>query len=160
LYEDELPGYHRLLADWVRRPENRASDYRRTSLAHHLFALGDREALLRTINEEFLAEKARDHGYAVLEDVGLLTRALLDAEDPALVARCVALVEGLRDITEGGLVAEARRVVQGHRPGASSSSSELLAPALPPVPGVDLYAGLIPRAAVGADFFEVIPMPG
>src|SRR5207302_751115 len=111
-----LPDYHSLLAGWLQRPENRSLDYRWTSLAHHLYECRDRAGLMGAIAPAFLAEKVRRFGYAVLEDLELLSRAMLEEGDPTLVSRCVALVEGLREVVGGDLVEDARRALQGYRP--------------------------------------------
>jgi stage II sporulation SpoE-like protein len=158
LYEDELADYHRLLAGWLQRPHSRAYDYRWTSLAYHLGAAGDRDGLLAAVDRTFLAEKVRRCGYAVLEDVELLGRALLEAGDPALVERCVALVEGLRAVVGGDVIEDARRAVRGYRAGPASFRSRVVAPPVPAVPGLDVYVGMLPKVEVGADFFEVIPL--
>jgi hypothetical protein len=159
LYPDELPSYHRLLADWLQRPENRSSEYRWWSLARHLYEAGDRAGLLHAMSRDFLAEKVRRCGYAVLEDVELLARALLESGDPALVERCVNLVEGLRDVVGGDVIAEARLAVQTSSTGVGGRS-RVVTPAVPGVPGLDVWVGIVPKAEVGADFYEVIPLGG
>ncbi len=158
LYEDEQAEYHRLLARWLRQPSSHGHDYRWTSLAYHLWAAGDHEELLATIDRAFLAEKVRRHGYAVLEDVELLSRALLEAGDPALVERCVALVEDLRAVVGGDVIEDTRQTVRGYRAGPAAFRSRVIAPPLPAVPGLDVYVGMLPKVEVGADFFEVIPL--
>jgi serine/threonine protein kinase len=158
LYGDELPEYHGRLASWLLKPESRANDYCWTSLSHHLFGSGNYPDLLRWIDEAFLKEKVRRFGYAVLEDIELLTNALLEVGDPSLVERCVGLVEGLRREVGGDLIEDARRSVQGYRLGPAAFWSQVLTPAVPAVPGVDVWVGLVPKLAVGADFFEVVPL--
>jgi hypothetical protein len=164
LYGDELPDYHGRLALWLLRPESRASDYCWSSLTHHLFASGNHPGLLRCIDDAFLKEKMRRYGYAVLEDIELLTKALLEVGDPSLVERCVGLVEGLRQEVGGGpgalavATAAARRSVQGHCLRPAAFWAKVLTPAVPAVPGVDAWVGLVPKLAVGADFFEVVPL--
>jgi serine phosphatase RsbU (regulator of sigma subunit) len=73
------------------------------------------------------------------------------------VERCVGLVEGLRREVGGDLIEDARRSVQGYRPGPAAFWSRVQAPAVPTVPGVDVWVGMLPKLAVGADFFEVVP---
>jgi hypothetical protein len=158
LYEDEWADYHRLLAAWLQRPSSRPYDYRWSSLAYHLGAAGDRDGLLAVIDRAFLAEKVRRCGYAVLEDVELLSRSLLEAGDPALVERCVDLVEGLRAVIGGDIIENARQAVRGYRAGPASFRSRVIAPPVPAVPGLDVYVGMLPKVEVGADFFEVIPV--
>jgi hypothetical protein len=157
LYEDELPQYHRQLARWLLQPLSRSHDYRWTSLAHHLFEAGNYAEQLDTINEAFLKEKVRRFGYGVLEDIDLLVRALLEVGHPALVQRCVDLVEGLRAEVGGDLIQDARRSVQGYRPGPASFRSRVVAPVVPTVAGLDVWVGMLPKVEVGADFFEVVP---
>jgi hypothetical protein len=157
LFEDELPQYHARLAAWLARPESRGYDYRWTSLAHHLFEAGDHAGLLRAIDEDFLRQKVRRFGYAVLEDVELLARALMAANDPGLVGRCVALVEGLRAEAGGDIIENIRDAVRAYRPGPASFRSRVLAPPVPTVPALDVWVGMLPKVEVGADFFEVIP---
>lgn len=98
LYEDELKKFHRRIADWLQLPANRALEYRWASLAYHLFASGSLHELVKLIDERFLAEKAHRFGYAVLEDIELWSQVQLQMDDPAVVERCVSLVEGLRRI--------------------------------------------------------------
>jgi hypothetical protein len=160
LYEDELRTSHRMIAEWLQLPQNRVNDYRLGSLAYHLFESGSPEALSRIIDERFLEEKVRRLGYAVLEDIELWTRALLKMEDPALVERCVSLVESLRAIIGGDIVQNAARVVQPYRPGPEAFRTRLIEPEIPAFPGLDVYVGVLPKAEVAADFFEIVPMPG
>jgi serine phosphatase RsbU (regulator of sigma subunit) len=157
LYEDELPHYHGRLAVWLCRSEARSYDYHWSSLAYHMFESGDLAGLLKAVDEDFLRHKVRRFGYAVLEDVELLTRALMEANEPSLVNRCVALVEGLRAEAGGDIIENIRETVQAYRPGPASFRSRLLAPSVPSVPGLDMWVGMLPKVEVGADFFEVIP---
>lgn len=163
LYEDELPEYHRRLADWLRRPDAAGNDYRLLSLAHHLAAAGDRAALAAAVDGPFLAEKVRRFGYAVLEDVDLLADSLLAADDPAAVPRCVDLIEGLRAVVGGNFIEDAGRVVRagggaGGGGGARVAADGVTAAAR--VPGADAYAAMLPKSTVGADFFELVPSGG
>ena len=160
LYEDELRKAHRRIADYLKRPENRANRYRLMSLAHHLFELGDRQEFIETIDETFLAEKVRAVGYAVLEDVELLTRCLFDLGGPGVVERCVAVIDGLRAIVGGDIVADAATAVRSYRAGPASFRSRVIDAAVPSVPGFEVYAGVLPKADVSADFFEVFPLEG
>jgi serine phosphatase RsbU (regulator of sigma subunit) len=158
LYDDELPHFHRLLADWLKQPNNDNLDYRWTSLAYHLYEAGDHSGLRQAIDERFLAEKVRRCGYAVLEDVELLSRAMLDEGNPGQVTECVALVEGLRSVVGGDLIKDTRRAIHSYRPGPESFRTRVLAPEVPTLPGLDVYAGMLPKGEVGADFFEVVPV--
>jgi serine phosphatase RsbU (regulator of sigma subunit) len=156
LYEDELPDFHALLAGWLSKPDNHGLDYRWSSLAYHLYEAHDRPGLRSAIDEGFLAEKVRRQGYAVLEDVELLSRDMLEEGNAGLVGQCVALVEGLRAVVGGDLIEETRRAVQGYRPGPAAFRSRVLAPPVPGLPGLDVYAAMLPKGDVGADFFEVL----
>ncbi len=157
LYEDELPQYHERLAVWLQQPESRSYDYYWMSLAYHLFEAGKSKDLLPAISREFLAEKVRRFGYAVLEDVEIIARCLLKAGDPALVERCVDVVEGLREVVGGDLIDDAARTMRSHHT-VESFRSRIMAPSVPSVPGLELYAGMLPQADVIADFFEMIPV--
>jgi hypothetical protein len=157
LYQDELRKSHRNLADWLQRSANRASAYRYSSLAYHLFESGNFEELIKLIDEHFLAEKARRFGYAVLEDIELWSRVLLKMDDPALVERCVSLVEGLRK-TVGGDILDFAEVIQPYQAGPKSFRTKLIAPSVPSIVGLDVYVGVLPKGEVSADFFEVIPI--
>jgi serine phosphatase RsbU (regulator of sigma subunit) len=119
-----------------------------------------RETLQTLLDRSFLGEKVKRQGYAVLEDVELLSRSLLEVGEPALVERCVALVEGLREVVGGDVIEEARQAVRGYRPGPPSFRSRVVAPRVPAVPGLDVYVGMLPRLEVGADFFELVPHDG
>ena len=158
LYEDEVRKAHREMADWLQRPANRNDGYRWSSLAHHLFESGDCEGLLSAIDEAFLVEKVQQLGYAVLEDVELCTRCLLAKGDPALIDRCVAMVEGLRKTVGGDLVTEVTSAVQPYRSGPPSFRSRMIEPSVPTVPGLDVYVAVLPKGEVSADFFEVVPV--
>jgi serine phosphatase RsbU (regulator of sigma subunit) len=114
------------------------------------------EGVRAAVNRDFLVAKVNHHGYAVLEDVELLVRALLNAGAPDLVQRSVDLVEGLRDVVGGDLIDEARLAIQSQ--GASSTDGHhRITPWVPSIAGVQIFVGMLPKAAVGADFFEVLP---
>jgi serine phosphatase RsbU (regulator of sigma subunit) len=74
------------------------------------------------------------------------------------VERCIELVEGLREVVGGDLTDEARLAIQGRRPAATASRDRIEAPETPHVAGLDIYIGMLPKATVGADFVEVVPM--
>jgi hypothetical protein len=156
LYGDELVKAHRRIAEWLQLPANRTYRYRWESLAHHLFESGSFAELIKVIDEQFLAEKARSFGYAVLEDVELWSRVQLQMDDPAVVEKCVALVEGLRRIVGGDLL-DFAEAIQPYQPGMESFRTKLIAPPIQSIAGLDVYAGILPKGAVAADFFEVIP---
>jgi stage II sporulation SpoE-like protein/TIR domain-containing protein/NACHT domain-containing protein len=151
---------HAQLAQALAEPISGEEEYRWRSLAHHLFKAGDRDRLRERITPPFLSGKVQRCGYAVLEDLELLSRAMLEAGDPLLVERCVALLDGLREVVGGDLIEDTRRAVHSFRPVPAPFRSRVVAPPLPSVPGFDLYAGMLPRIEVGADFFEIIPAHG
>jgi hypothetical protein len=157
LYEDESRKAHRRIADWLQLPANRTHEYRWASLAYHLFESGSFDELVQLIDEPFLAEKARRVGYAVLEDVELWSRVQLQKDDPALVERCVSLVEGLRE-SVGGDDLDFAEAIHPYQPGPKSFRTKLIAAPIPSIAGLDAYAGVLPKGEVAADFFEVIPV--
>jgi hypothetical protein len=158
LYEDEVTKAHRKIADWLLLPASRTNEYRLNSLAYHLFESGDFEELTKTINEEFLAEKVRKMGYEVLEDIELWTRSLLQMEDPALVARCVSLVETLIETEGDDIIPDATETVQPCRSGREPFGNRLVEQSVQSFPGLDVYVGILPKVEVSADFVEMVPM--
>jgi serine phosphatase RsbU (regulator of sigma subunit) len=160
LYEDELRKAHHRVADWLRSPDCRSNEYRWASLAYHLFESGRQQELIQTIDDGFLAEKVRRLGYAVLEDVELLSRSLLDSDDPAVVERCVSIVGHLRKVVGGDIIRDAARAVQPYRSGPASFRTRLIESSIQSVPGVDAYVGVLPKGDVAADFFEIVPVAG
>ena len=158
LYQDELRGFHAKLAAWLERSENHALEYRWTSLAYHLFESGDRAHLIASISLAFLADKGRRLGYAVLEDIELVSRALIETGDPASVERCVKLVEELGGVVGDSVIGEATRALRRGRTGGRSGT--LAAPhslqGIPRIAGVDIFTGLIPAGDVTADFVELV----
>jgi hypothetical protein len=155
-FEDELESCHRALAAWLESPQ--AGDYeeRYRSLAHHLYQARELDGLLEAISPEYLAEKVRRQGYAVLEDVELVARAMLERDDPASVERCVTLVDGLRAVVGGDVMDEAGFALRGLGAARGPYRSRIVVPVLPSAPGFDVYVGVLPKIEVGADFFEVV----
>jgi hypothetical protein len=154
LFDDELRHYHATMAAWLDRDQLEDSTYRWSALAYHIYMSGDRERLLKTVDTSFLSTKLRRTGYAVLEDVELVARALLDDGDPSVVERSVALIESLRSTIGSTMVDE---VASRLRPGGVRAGSKAaIEPVLRTVPGVSLHAALVPKAMVTADFVEVI----
>lgn len=160
LYEDELRRAHRRIAEWLQAPESRFNEYRWASLAYHLFESGWQEELMKAIDSKFLAEKVRRLGYSVLEDVELLSRALLASDDPNVVERSVSMVESLRQVVGGDIIVDAARAVQPYRSGPASFRTRLVESSVHSVPGLDAYVGVLPKADVAADFFEIVPLSG
>jgi len=161
LYQDELRGYHARVADWLQRPEHLADLYRWRSLAYHLYEAGGRERVWREIDSAFLAAKVRLLGYAVLDDVEYLTRSFLDANDPALIERCVAIVDDLRTVVGSDIIEDATNAVQfGGSSGGRHRCPGVVTPSVRSIPGVDLYVGFLPKGQVTADFVEVVPHRG
>jgi Stage II sporulation protein E (SpoIIE)/NACHT domain len=157
LFQDELRASHRKIAQWLQGAPASAREYRLSSLTYHLFESGEIMTLIETIDERYLGEKVRRLGYAVLEDVELWTRALLILEDPALVGRCVSLVESLRQVAGDDILADAVNAIHSHRDEPTYFRMRLLEPRVPQIPGLDLYIGMLPKVQVAADFIELIP---
>lgn len=145
-----------LLDQWRERGERTTWDYLWSALAFHLFHAGDVEALAGAVNEHFLSAKLRRWGYAVLDDVELLARALLEVDDPDCVERCVALVDHLRTVVGGDVIRETSLSLRSTAGKSARGAQALIEPQLPPVAGLDLWAGMIPRGEVGADFVEAV----
>jgi len=157
-YADELSLAHARIAEWLIAPSGRDFPYRYNSLAYHLAESGAADRLVDIVDEPFLAEKMRRFGYAVLEDIEYLVRALLARRDPAVIDRCVALVESLRRVAGGDFISEIARSVQPYRSGPPAYRAQTLEPDLPSFRGLDLYAAVLPRGQISADFFEVVPI--
>ena len=154
LYEEELREAHKRFVDWLERPENRNHPYRLNSLAFHMFHAGDGERLERQVNDAFLTAKVRRSGYAVLEDLELLTRSLLERGDAGVIERCMRLVECVRQAAGGDILTEVSRVMQPYRPGPAAFRTKLIEVAAPAVPGLETYAAILPKVEVAADFVE------
>lgn len=157
LYEDEVADCHRLIADWLCGPMGRSRDYRWTSLAFHLFNAGERSRLTSTIDTTFLRQKLDRHGYDVLEDIEFVSRVMLDVDDPEMVTRCATMVEELREWIGGDLVQETHRTILGLGTSAEAGRNFIPQPA-PALPGIDVFAAVMPKLGVGADFIELIPI--
>ena len=157
LYEDELRKSHGRIADWLRLPTNRENEYRWASLAYHLFESRSFDELVKLIDEQFLVEKAHRFGYAVLEDIELRSRVQLQMDDPTVVESCVSLVEGLRKVVDLDVL-EFVEAIHPYQPGPKSFRTKLIAPAIRSIAGLDVYAGVLPKGDVAADFFEVVPV--
>jgi hypothetical protein len=152
-FSEEVKSYHRLLAEWLRRPELSGREERHRSLAYHLYESHDLEGLLEALTPEFLADKLNRMGYTVLDDVELIAKAMLERDDPDLVERCVELVEGLRSVLGSTVIEEARGLIQGVGATSGATRSIVVPPRLPTIPGIDLYVGMLPRLQLSADFF-------
>jgi hypothetical protein len=159
LYGDEVRRYHARMADWLGQPAAKASEYRWSSLAYHLFNAGAHQRLVEEIDETFLSQKLRRSGYSVLEDIELVAHSLLEADDPAVVELCVNLVEGLRALIGAQGVDDIARRVQPNRLHATAWAAAAVEPSITSIPGVDVHAVMLPKGAVTADFIEVIPLP-
>jgi hypothetical protein len=156
IYPDEIPEYHRKIAAWLQMPESRAYDYYWTSIAYHLFESKNFQALGVTIDRNFLSAKVRRFGYAVLEDVELLTRTMLEAGDPTLVAKAVSIVEELREIVGGDIIEDTEHALRSYRPGPMAFRTRVIAPIIDSIPRFDVFVGVLPAAEVSADFFEIV----
>ena len=155
LYADEFRQFHSRIADYLGPGESSHSEYGWTSLAYHLSEAGDRARLIDTISPAFLAAKARRFGFAVLEDIDLVSRAMLQNADPACVERCVNLVETLRGVVGDELIHQATLAMKGNTGiGAGPAPAQIITPRLPATPGIDAYVAFMPSTDVTADFFE------
>jgi hypothetical protein len=135
-----------------------SNDYLLKSLSYHLYQSRNTDQLIAHVNEEFLRRKLSRFGYNVLEDLQWLTRGMLDAGNPALVEHCVTLVEGLLRNVGDDLAEEARQALRLSHTQLLDRSSDIVAPVLPRVPGLDLYVGMLPKGQAGADFFQMVPL--
>jgi len=158
-YEDELRRYNAQMAKGL-QDANRSSramgEEYWTSLAYHLFHAGDTAALLDAVSDQFLAEKLRRFGYAVLEDLELLTVTLLDTSDPASIERCVQRLDGLMGVVGPDAVDQLARAVAPRAERVSAARRRFVVPTLPQASGLDVYAALYPKHDVTADFVEVV----
>jgi hypothetical protein len=156
MFADELRHYHLRVADWLQRPERAAHEYRWTSLAHHLYQSRNRERLWSDINASFLSDKIRRFGYAVLDDIEYLTKSFLEADDPALVERCVGIVDELRNVVGSDIIEDAAHVVQFGGAGQRHPRG-VVTPPVRSIPGIDVYVGMLPKGPITADFVEIVP---
>jgi hypothetical protein len=155
IYSDEIQNFHRKIVDWLSRPENVGDKYRYSSLAYHLSQLGDSDQLIKTLDYQFLAQKTRALGYAVLEDLEFLTRLLLDKGDPSVVEYLQKIVGGLSEAFDRDIIFDTVKSSQSYRVGSTSFRSRVINPSLPSVKGLDTYAAILPKGAVSADFCEI-----
>lgn len=156
LYEDEIREAHRRIAEWLEQPGNPASSYRYHSLAHHLYEAGAQQRLVDVVDETFLTKAVRLLGYSALESLELLTRSLLERRDPGVIAHCVELVESLRGVIGEDAMAHVANTLQPYRSGPLAFRTQLLEPFIADAAGLDIYVGILPKAEVPADFFEVV----
>lgn len=156
LYEDEIREAHRRVAEWLDQPANRTNSYRYHSLAHHLFEAGAQQKLVEVIDAPFLSKAVRLLGYSALESLELLTRALLERRDPGVIGHCVELVESLRAVMGEDALAHVANTLQPYRSGPLAFRTQLLEPYIADAAGLDIYVGILPKAEVPADFFEVV----
>jgi hypothetical protein len=146
---------HVAIAGWLTQPQRRVTPYAWRWLAYHLFEASDHQALLATIDEEFLRAKVRQFGFLVLDDVELLTRTLVEAGEPALVERIVGIVERLRTVAGGDLMADVERSVRLAQV-AAGVEREVIGRVITTA-NADVYVGMIPKIGHSADFAEVVP---
>ena len=159
LFEDELPGYHGRLANWL-LGVGRSSDQYWTSLAYHLHESADPLRMVTHIDEEFLTGKLRRAGYGVLEDLELLAETFLESGDIAAVEECVARVDRLRSVIGRDMIDELARSVQPHRHLRAGAASRMVVPRFGGLRDLEIYAVLLPRDHISADFVEVVNRNG
>jgi hypothetical protein len=155
LLADELRQSHRAIARWLSAGSGFRDPYRLSSLAYHLFEADDYATMREVITKEFLVAKSRRFGYAILEDIELLTRSSLAQDDLPALENCVAMVESLESTVDPGLLEGTTRAIRF--PGARISHGGLeLEPSLASIRDVDLYATLVPRSGASADFVAAV----
>ena len=145
---------HASIARWLARSDRSMTPYAWRWLALHLFESGDRNALLARVDEDFLREKVRRHGFAVLDDVEILTRSLVEAAEPALVERMVGIVERLREVAGGDLMNDIERSVRFAQVAAGVDRNVIAR--VVTTAHADVYVGMIPKIGHSADFAEVV----
>src|ERR1700751_2830375 len=96
-------------------------------------------------------------GIARLSSVRVGRPCRASRRDPALVERCVSMVEGLREVAGGDIIPDAARAASPYRAGPEAFRTKLIEPTVPSVPGLAAYVGVLPKAEIPADFFEVVP---
>jgi hypothetical protein len=162
LYPDEVKDFHARLARHVASAATGQPDYQWLYLGYHLSAAGDTQHLLQSLSPEFLREKARRFGFAVLDDLEFVSRALIESQKPESVEQCVRLVEDLRHDLGDALITNAPlqpRGIAQQLPGGPDGV-RVITPRVSSVSGVDVYVGMIPASAVSADFVEIVPCNG
>jgi serine phosphatase RsbU (regulator of sigma subunit) len=155
LYIDELREYHGKIASWLSSKPSPSRDAFLESLAHHLSEAGHPEELASRITGDFLKEKIARFGYAVLEDIELVARALLSIDPSEAVDRCVALVDAVAAGSERFAHDAADTIRFGQ---AASRDRQMVAPQVPSAGGIDVFAALVPKSAASADFVEVVAL--
>jgi len=153
IYADELRRYHGKIAQWLMRRDQQRADDRWGSLAYHLFESGDSDTLVRTVDASFLEGKLRRFGYAVLEDVDLVSRALLDSGDPSAIERCTGLIDAITRAGGDDLALQASRTVRFGNEGGM----RVQRPRAASIATVDVDIAIVPRSAVSADFAVAVP---
>ncbi len=160
---DPLPA-HRMLAavlqeEWEQSKHKAKWEHVWSSMAYHLYRGKDTKRMAEAISAEYLSQKVLRSGYAVLDDVEFLARALLEADDPESVQKCVALVDNIRDVVGGDVIRQARKSLQTGRGTAISHSGVHEVP-IETRTALDAWAGLRPAGDVGADLCRVFDLHG
>ena len=153
---EELRDAHGMISEWLTASPPGDEEYRWRFASHHLLESGNYKGLEEEISLSFLVEKTRRHGYAVLEDIECLTKAMLLTQHPSAVERCVGLVEQLSSLVDEDLIREATHAIQSKQ-SSRRDSGRAFAPRAAIVPGLDFYVTSIAAAEVSADFFEIAP---
>jgi len=179
--EERYSIFHRSLADWLHvrersgafwcsAPKSHArfaealcaldapgpelARYERDWLSFHCVEGGLHALALSRIDEEFLARKLDAVGYGVLEDVTQLARAMLHVRDPHAISSAVDGLARLSRRVPPDLVHDMRTAITGtRRPYDPSGASPVEVPA---VRDLDVWAAVIPKGDVGADFVEAV----
>lgn len=156
VFEDERVMAHDRLADWLVKMKS-GSDYFYDGLAYHLFHANRQDDLSGLLDATFLQTKLERRGFQVLEDIDLMTQTLLASQDPDVVATTASLVEGLSRNSPAGFERSLGLAIGDVQQNAFLSDAELLVPRLPDVASADLFAGMVSRESVSADFISVVP---
>ena len=72
----------------------------------------------------------------------------------------MSIVESLREIVGGDIIPAAAHAVQPYRAGPEAFRTKLIEPNVTSIPGLDVYVGMLPKAEIPADFFEIVPRDG
>jgi serine phosphatase RsbU (regulator of sigma subunit) len=86
--------------------------------------------------------------------VEFLTKSMLDTGEPSSVERSVAIVESLRKVAGGDLMHAAEHAVHLAQVVPRAGKAAVMRVS---TPTMDVYAGMIPKIGVSADFVEIVP---
>jgi len=157
LFSEELLSAHAMIAAWLQGPQGKETDYYWQYLADHLLESGDYEGLEQEISTPFLVEKSRRYGYVVLDDIDCVIKAMLAANRPSAVEKCVNLVEELECSVGEAIIRDASRKLSRRESSPGTSTLTLEPQEKPVLPGLDIYIKSTAGVDVSADFYEIVP---